>query len=835
MKMLRMISIIVIVLTAAVSSLRAGQNTRKPSKAEIIQKSQNLRIPFITNTGQIDKRVAFYTKTFGGSVFVTEEGEVVYTLPGNAEKQESRTRKPENRISQYATLNQKSAFYNPQSNIKRMIAIKEEFVGGNIPGVNGECEAVAKVSIFVGDNPSKWKNNIPVYEVVNMGEVYRGIGLKLKAYGGNVEKVFCVKPGADPELIKVRLSAVKDCGVRNAECGIENPKSEFQNPKFQTNQSGELEVKTELGVIKFTKPIAYQEINGKRVYVDAEYCIEKSEVGSSMPEVRSQRREAGGMIRIGGREKWMRRKGAYLTFNSQFQTENLQPESKNSKYTRSFTSPTTHSPSRIIYGFKVAGYDKTKDLIIDPLLASTYLGGLSSDYGYSIAIDSKGNIYVAGYTEASDFPTTTGAYNVSYNYSDIFVTKLNGDLSQVLASTYLGGSSEDYVRSIAIDSCKNVIYVTGQTLSSAFPTTANAYDTKKNGSSDAFLVRLSGDLAHLLASTFLGGSSDEFAYSVVSDSNGINIYVTGRTSSSNFPTTPGAYDTTFDNGDVFISKFNWNLTQLLASTYLGGTNNDYGHSIAISTDRNIYVSGETWSSDFPASIDAYDTSFNGGFGDVFVSKFNWDLTHIIASTFLGGSSDDSANAIATDSRGNIYVTGQTESLDFPTTPAAYNTSFHNGDAFVSKLNGNLTALLASTFLGGADDDVGNSIAIGTEGNIYVAGHTGSSDFPTTPGSYSTSKGILFDAFISKLSGDLTILFASTYLGGNYRDIARSIALDSGGNIYVTGETRSSNFPTTPGAYDHSYNGDVNTSYDFDAFVSKLDCNLSAQTTAATKK
>ena len=788
MKMRCMISIIAIIFTAAVSSLQAGQNTRKPSNAEIIHKSKNLRMPFITNTGQIDKRVAFYTKTFGGSVFVTEDGAVVYSLSGNAEKQEARTRKPENRISQHETLNQKSAFYNPQSNIERMIAIKEEFVGGNIIGVNGECEAVAKVSIFIGDDPSKWKNKISVYEVVNMGEVYRGIGLKLKAYGGNVEKVFCVKPGADPELIKVRLSGTNPPRFSFKKGGyrMNSQLTKGGDRGLSVNEHGELEVETELGVIKFTKPIAYQEINGKRVNVDVKYSI-------------------------------------------------LNSENRIQEHTSSSTSPTTHSSSHIIYGFKVAGYDKTKDLIIDPLLASTYLGGLGSDYGYSIAIDSKGNIYVAGYTEASDFPTTTGAYDVSYNYSDIFVSKLNRDLSQVLASTYLGGSSEDYVRSIAIDSHKNVIYVAGQTLSSAFPTTADAYDTKKNGSSDAFLVKLSGDLAHLLASTFLGGSSDDYAYSVVSDSSGTNIYVTGRTSSSNFPTTPGAYDTTFDNGDVFISKFNWNLTKLLASTYLGGSNNDYGHSIAISTDRNIYVSGETWSSDFPTSIDAYDTSFNGGFGDVFVSKLNWDLTHVIASTFLGGSSDDSANSIATDSRGNIYVTGQTESLDFPTTSAAYDTSFHNGDAFVSKLNGNLTTLLASTFLGGADDDVGNSIAISTEGNIYVAGHTGSSDFPTTPGSYSTSKGILFDAFISKLSGDLTRLFASTYLGGNYRDIARSIAMDSGGNVYVTGETRSSNFPTTPGAYDPSYNGDVNTSYNFDAFVSKLDCNLSASTTTATKK
>ena len=225
------------------------------------------------------------------------------------------------------------------------------------------------------------------------------------------------------------------------------------------------------------------------------------------------------------------------------------------------------------------------------------------------------------------------------------------------------------------------------------------------------------------------------------DPNGISLYVTGRTLSSNFPTTPGAYNTTFHNGDAFIAKINWNFTHILASTYLGGTNNDYGTSIVLDSDKNIYVSGETWSSDFPTSTDAYDTSFNGGFGDVFVSKVDRELTRLLASTYLGGTTDDSAHSMTLDSRGNIYVTGQTESSDFPTTPGAYDTSFHNGDVFVSKFSRNLTSLLASTYLGGADDDVGNSLAIGSDGKIYVAGYTGSSDFPTTSGSYNTSKGV----------------------------------------------------------------------------------------------
>lgn len=731
------------------------------SKAAFIQKTQRLQIPFIANEHQMDERVAFFTNTFGGCIFVTNDGEIVYSLSQIHKK------------------------ISDEKWVKRLI-IKEEFIGGKVKKIAGEGKTATTVSYFKGEVTSRWKSNISTYNVVNLGEVYEGIGLRLKAYGNNVEKLFTVKPGANPDQIKIKLDGV------NA---------------IRVNEEGQLEAETESGTVVFTKPVAYQEIRGKRVDVDVEYQLQK-------PEVRYQNTEAN-------------------LLNPKLVVSEAEPSGiQNLKLHVSHSQPKTADPKpearnmQLAYGFKISAYDRSKDLIIDPLLASTYLGGLDSDYGYSLAIDSDKNILVAGYTMSSDFPTTTGAYDVSYNDSDIFVTKLNGDLTRLIASTYLGGAYEDYVRSIAIGLDKT-IYVTGQTSSPDFPVTPGAYDTSKSGASDAFLVRLNGDLTRILASTYLGGSSDEHAHSIVLDPGGINIYVTGRTLSSNFPTTPGAYDTSFNNGDAFISKLNWNLTHLLASTYLGGSDNDYGTSIAIDTDRNIYVSGETWSSDFPTSIDAYDTTFNGGFGDVFVSKLDRDLTHLLASTYLGGTSDDSANSIAIDSHGNIYVTGQTESLDFPTTRGAYDTSFHNGDAFVSKLNWNLTRLLASTYLGGADDDVGNSLAIGPDGYIYVAGYTGSSDFPATPGAYTTSKGVFFDAFISKLSSDLTGLIASTYLGGYYRDIARSIAIDRGGNIYVAGETRSSNFPTTPGSYDPSYNGDVSISYTFDAFVSKLDSNLSA--------
>ena len=213
------------------------------------------------------------------------------------------------------------------------------------------------------------------------------------------------------------------------------------------------------------------------------------------------------------------------------------------------------------YGFTVASYDKTKDLIIDPLLASTFLGGSRRDYGDSLALDPSGNVYVTGYTESTNFPTTSGAYDTSFNggSDDVFVSKLNGGLTSLLASTYLGGSDWDWGNSLTLDPSGNV-YVTGWTGSGDFPTTSGAYDTSKGGSGDVFVSKLNGGLTSLLASTYLGESGFDEGDSLTLDPSG-NVYVMGRTGSSDFPTTSGAYDTSYNGySDVFVSKLDANLS-----------------------------------------------------------------------------------------------------------------------------------------------------------------------------------------------------------------------------------------------------------------------------------
>jgi len=468
-----------------------------------------------------------------------------------------------------------------------------------------------------------------------------------------------------------------------------------------------------------------------------------------------------------------------------------------------------------VIGFRVGEYKKDRELVIDPVLTySTFLGGSSSDGGYGIAADGSGNVYVTGEAESSDFPTTSGAYDTSYNgNSDVFITKLNSTGSALTYSTYLGGGLGDTGEEIAIDGSGNA-YVTGYTSSSDFPTTSGAYDTSYNGNSDVFITKLNSTGSALTYSTYLGGGAYDCGHGIAIDGSG-NAYVTGYTYSTDFPTTSGAFDTSYNgNSDVFITKLNSTGSALTYSTYLGGGDYDYGYGIAIDGSGNAYVTGYTYSTDFPTTSGAFDTSYNGN-SDVFITKLNSTGSALTYSTYLGGGSYDYGYGIAIDGSGNAYVTGDTSSTDFPTTSGAFDTSYNGWDVFITKLNSTGSALTYSTYLGGCTLDYGYGIAIDGSGNAYVTGETWSSDFPTTSGAFDTSHNGSVDAFITKLNSTGSALSYSTYLGGSGGDTGYGIAVDGSGNVYLTGSSFSTDFPTTSGAYDTNNNGSA------DAFVTKF--------------
>jgi hypothetical protein len=484
-------------------------------------------------------------------------------------------------------------------------------------------------------------------------------------------------------------------------------------------------------------------------------------------------------------------------------------------------------------GIRLGSYDRNRPLIIDTVLSySTLLGGTQNEIGRGIAVDAAGNAYVTGTTPSMDFPTTSSAYDGSYNDNgDIYVTKFNPAGSALVYSTYVGGLDYDWAHDIVLDNSGNA-YVTGYSHSFDFPATPGALQTTKGGGTsnieDAIVFKLNPAGSSLVFSTFLGGDQLDWGEGIALD-NQSNVYVTGMTMSTVFPTTENAFDTVPDgNGDVFVSKISADGSQLLYSTYLGGALQEYGFDIALDADNNAYIAGRTQSQNFPTTSGAYQTSHKGGTMEAFVTKLNATGTGLIYSTYLGGSGWDFGHGIALDSAGNAYVTGGTASFDFPSVNAfqASNNGplVVGGDAFAAKFNSSGSSILYSTFLGGSGTDEGHSITLDSTGKIYVAGLTHSYDFPTSnPLQDQLCQGCTnvnsADAFVTVIDETGANLSFSTYLGGIQYDWAHAIALDPLGNIYIVGDTASDDFPTTPGAYQRTRKLD-------DAFVAKIETPLS---------
>ncbi|MFC2146589.1 SBBP repeat-containing protein, partial [Acidobacteriota bacterium] len=495
------------------------------------------------------------------------------------------------------------------------------------------------------------------------------------------------------------------------------------------------------------------------------------------------------------------------------------------------------------YGFEVEKYDKNYELIIDPVVLaySTYLGGSSFEWGYDIAVDNCDQVYVTGETYSTDFPLQ-GQYQGDPGDTDYdaFVIRLDPLLSgesSLVYSTYLGGGNDDRGYSIAVNDCCTA-YVTGRTDSTDFPT-LNRYQGYQ-GSADAFVTRLdtqqSGE-ASLIYSTYLGGENWDSGQGISVDPvYDADVFVTGYTDSTDFPI-GNQYQGDQNGRDIFVTRLDTQQSgesSLIYSTYLGGQGEDRGWDIAVemySFSAVVYVAGYTTSTDFP-TLNQYQGC--QGAGDAIVSKLDTKLSgqsSLIYSTYLGGGAEDHAYAIALDGDLRVYVTGRTNSTDFPTLNQ-YQGYQGDWDVFVSRLDTKLSgelSLLYSTYLGGQDWDEGNSIAVEyarNASNAYVTGYTKSTDFPIL-NQYQVDPGYI-DVFVTRLdtvkSGASSLIY-STYLGGGASQYGTGIALGPGDNVYLTGETSSTDFPIL-----NQYQGFQGTT---DAFVTKIFAFQSALPTLTT--
>jgi uncharacterized repeat protein (TIGR01451 family) len=457
-------------------------------------------------------------------------------------------------------------------------------------------------------------------------------------------------------------------------------------------------------------------------------------------------------------------------------------------------------------GFKIAEYDPGKTLYIDPLLSySTYLGGTDYDFGYGIAVDSAGCAYITGWSYSVDFPTKKPLQLGSAGGVDVFVAKLNATGNALLYSTYVGGSGDDFGTGIAVDST-GAAYVTGYTDSTDFPATAGVIRTVNTGLHDAFVFKVNAAGTALTYSTYLGGTGEDYGTSIAVGSTGA-AYVTGYTASTDFPMSAAYQGTKAGAVNAFVAEINAAGTALTYSTYIGGTTEDYATAIALDSAGLAYITGYTNSADYPTT-NAYQSSNAGGW-DAFITAVAADGSALPYSTYLGGTGDDFAYAIAvavdSASPNDIcaYVTGSTSSSDLPSLTSAVSGHAYqmilagNYDAFVSKVDPALTTtatLVYSTYLGGEDFDAGNGIAVDSANNAYVVGETWSQSFPVKTGPFQGQLDGGCDGFVSKINPTGSSLTYGSFIGGADYDAAMAVALDSGGNLYLTGYTYSTDFP-----------------------------------------
>ena len=696
------------------------------TRARVSEDFGKLPLSFEPNCGQVDDQVGFISRGCGYNLFLTATDAVI------AFSEEGRTgaRGNDNYDSVSSSIPDASAR-----------GFRMRLLGANPNAkLRGLDELPGRINYLMGNDPKKWRTDVPTYAKTQSEQVYDGVDIVYYGDQRRLEYDFQVAPGADYKAISLKFESF----VRSNDGSVDWKQGDEQ---VRVDADGDLVFQTSDRDVRQPKPVIYQVVDGARQEVS----------------------------------------GGYMMMNDQ----------------------------RV--GFQVGSYDATLPLIIDPFLAySTYLGGSDIDWGADVAIDAAGNIYVTGSTASTDFPLANPIQSANSGGYEVFVTKLKADGSTVIFSTYLGGNGGDTSAGIAFR--PGSVYITGGTTSTDFPITFQAVQTANNGGPNAFVTRLThsgslvystylgGDYAYaeaiavdqktgdayvvgtaagtfptvnalqpvymgagdgfiaklnpsgsaLYYSTYLGGSSAEYAFGVAVDSSG-NAYVAGETSSTDFPTVNpfqanyggGPFLPYYGHGpfDAFVAKLNPSGSALLYSTYLGGSGHDSATGLKVHNGR-AFIVGTTESNNFPTANPFQPTL--AGPRDIFVAKLSLSGSALVYSTYLGGSGSgtEQGNDIAVDSSGSAYVVGFTGSSDFP---LANSLQSLNGpsDAFITKFDFTGAMIEFSTLLGGSATDYGWGLALDGAGNIYIAGQTSSTNFPTLS-PYQPALSGVSDAFITKI-------------------------------------------------------------------------------------
>jgi gliding motility-associated-like protein len=682
----------------------AGDHDHTPAATK--QVSAQAGISFVENRNQWNTEVRYKTDLPGGELFLTDKGFVYsyYSLED---------------LHRIHELGHERPDYDRGNELVNCHAYRVIFEGAQAaPKVRGTDRKPQYHNYFLGNDPSKWAGNVPVFGSVLYEGVYQGVDAVVYSNDQNLKYDFVVKAGADPAQIKLKFEGVQ--------------------PRLLSN--GNLLIETSVNRIEEEAPLVYQIVDGQQVAVKCNYTWKAGQrIGFDFPE----------------------------------------------------------------------GYNKSLDLVIDPnLVFGTYSGGSGSTYGFSATYDSDGNLYAGGQCFNAGWPTSVGAFQVTFaGGQDAGINKYNALGTALIYSTYFGGSGNDLPNNMVVNELDELI-VCGSTTSSNMPTTTGCYSSSNSGGADLYIAHFNVSGAGLIGATYLGGSGNDGVNlsslspnygdpnrgEVFADAAG-NIYIAGSTSSADFPVTANAVQGSSGGGqDGCVAKFNSTLSTLLYSTYLGGSGNDACYALVLNTAGNVITVGGTNSADFPTTPGAMHTSQQGG-TDGFASLISTSAG-LLASSYLGTASYDHAYKVQIDPQDNIYVMGQTDG-SYPISAGVYHET--NGDIFIDKLSPSLNTSLLSTRMGrtqGVTRFVPTAFMYDDCGNVYLCGFYPSTTMPVSPNAFNTTGGF----WLGVLEPDFVGLLYGTYVhGGNHVDGGTS-RFDPRGVVYHSVCTADLNFPTDPGSW-----------------------------------
>ncbi len=670
------------------AELRIGHSiSREPLTDTVAPKQKvkkifnNLPIRFEPNQGQFSEDVEFAARGVGFGLFITQDDAVLILDKAGAKS---------------------------KRNINSEITpLQLRFQGASATSARGEDEQSSKTYYFIGNDPAKWRTNVPNFGKVRQPEMYPGVDVVYYGSNGTIEYDLELKPGADLDQIKLGINGVK---------------------KIETDVDGSLLLVTEEGTLRQQAPIVYQKIDGVKKQLKGRYQILKDNlIGFAVPNYDPTKSLTIDPIL---------HYSSYLGGNAEDQGLSVALSVAGDRTYIAGRSTSSNLPSHFFsnreYGGLTDGFVariNSGSFGFPNLDYTAYFGGNNFDQAKGITVSPSGRVCITGETNSTDFPLQNPQQGTIGGSSDAFVLTFNDfnypfGTVNVIYSTYLGGSGFDIGYSITSDASDNV-YVTGGAGSTNFPVTASVIQSQNLGSRDAFVTKLNSSGIRSY-STYLGGANFDNATSIGVDSLG-NAYVTGQTFSTDFPKQNPIRTTLSGPTDAFVTKINSAGSGLVYSTYLGGSDSDTGTGIAIDSSGNAYVCGSTLSTNFPNN-GALQPSLSGT-SDAFITKVNATGSAFSFSTYFGGTGTETTGGIALDGAANIYVVGQTTSTNLPTTSPTQINSAGGTDAFVAEFNSTGSSRLFSTYIGGSSEDFGFALVASSEGRVFITGQTQSSNFP----------------------------------------------------------------------------------------------------------